>query len=127
MNTIAVAARSSATPLPATLSLGPVHLTVTSLARSTDWYERALGLRVHSREGGSPALGDGRTTVLVLVEDAQAQPAGRHAGLYHYALLYPSREELARATLRLIEQRVPVQGASDHGTHEAIYLPDPDG
>ena len=127
MNTTAVAARRSATPLPGTLSLGPVHLTVTNLAASTDWYERALGLRVHSREDGRAALGDGSTTVLVLVEDPQAQPAGRHAGLYHYALVYPSREELARATLRLIEQRTPVQGASDHGTHEAIYLPDPDG
>src|SRR4051794_1775195 len=127
MNTTAVAARSSATPLPGTLSLGPVHLTVTNLAHSTEWYERALGLRVHNRDGGSAALGDGRTTVLVLVEDPQAQPAAGHAGLYHYALLYPSRAELARATLRLIEQRTPVQGASDHGTHEAIYLPDPDG
>src|SRR3954451_4878532 len=127
MNTTAVAARRRATPLPGTLSLGPVHLTVTNRAASTGWYERALGLRVHSREDGSAALGDGSTTVLVLVEDPQAQPAGRHAGLYHYALLYPSREELARATLRLIEQRIPVQGASDHGTHEAIYLPDPDG
>src|SRR3954467_8785676 len=127
MNTTAVAARRSATPLPGTLSLGPVHLTVTNLAASTDWYERALGLRVHSREDGRAALGDGSTTVLVLVEDPPAQPAGGHAGLYHYALLYPSREELARATLRLIEQRTPVQGASDHGTHEAIYLPDPDG
>src|SRR3954469_4833656 len=127
MNTTAVAARRSATPLPGTLSLGPVHLTVTNLAASTDWYERALGLRVHSREDGRAALGDGSTTVLVLVEDPQAQPAAGHAGLYHYALLYPSRAELARATLRLIEQRTPVQGASDHGTHEAIYLPDPDG
>src|SRR3954447_17066112 len=127
MNTTAVAARRSATPLPDTLSLGPVHLTVTNLVRSTEWYERALGLRVHNRDGGNAALGDGRTTVLVLVEDRQAQPAGGHAGLYHYALLYPSREELARATLRLIEQRTPVQGMSDHGTHEAIYLPDPDG
>ena len=54
-------------------------------------------------------------------------PAGRHAGLYHYALLYPSREELARAALRLAATRTPIQGASDHRTHEAIYLPDPDG
>src|SRR3954447_7425983 len=127
MNTTAVAARRSATPLPDTLTLGPVHLTVTNLAASTDWYERALGLRVHSRDDGRAELGDGMTTVLVLVEDPQAQPAGRHAGLYHYALLYPSREELARATLRLVARRTPVQGASDHGTHEAIYLPDPDG
>jgi catechol 2,3-dioxygenase len=127
MNTIPVSTRRSAVPLPDSLTLGPVHLTVSNLDRSVEWYERALGLRTHSRDGGSAELGDGTETVLVLVEDPQAQPAGRHAGLYHYALLYPSREELARATVRLVAQRTPVQGASDHGTHEAIYLPDPDG
>jgi catechol 2,3-dioxygenase len=127
MSTITVQSSRSATPLPDNLSLGPVELTVPSLDRSVEWYETALGLRTHSRSDGRAELGDGSSTVLVLVEDADAQPAGRHAGLYHYALLYPSREELARATMRLIVQRVPVQGASDHGTHEAIYLPDPDG
>ena len=53
--------------------------------------------------------------------------AGRHAGLYHYALLYPTRKALAQAALRLVATRTPIQGASDHQTHEAIYLPDPDG
>src|SRR3954452_11106386 len=127
MTAPAITARPSTTPLPATLRLGPVHLTVTSLDRSIDWYETALGLHMHKREGDLADLGDGTTTTLVLVEDSHAQPAGRHAGLYHYALLYPSREELARATVRLIGLRTPIQGASDHGTHEAIYLPDPDG
>src|SRR4051812_14897710 len=125
MSTITVTSRRSATPLPDTLALGPVHLTVSNLERSLDWYGAALGLHVHGRDDGRAELGDGMTTVLVLVEDRQAQPAGRHAGLYHYALLYPSREELARAAMRLVAERTPVQGASDHGTHEAIYLPDP--
>src|SRR3954451_19703516 len=127
MNTITINSRQSATPLPSTLGLGAVALTVSNLGRSIDWYETHLGLHVHERAGGTASLGDGTRTVLVLVEDAEAQPAGRHAGLYHYALLYPSREELARATTRLIVSRTPIQGASDHGTHEAIYLPDPDG
>ena len=52
--------------------------------------------------------------------------AGRHADLYHYALLYPTREELARAAVRLARTRTPIQGASDHRTHEAIYLADAD-
>jgi catechol 2,3-dioxygenase len=52
---------------------------------------------------------------------------GDTRGLYHYALLHPSREELAHAALRLVATQTPMQGASDHGTHEAIYLPDPDG
>jgi catechol 2,3-dioxygenase len=114
-------------PLPASLELGPVHLTVSRLDRSVAWYQKALGLRVAGHEATRAALGDGTTTVLVLVEDALARPAGRHAGLYHYALLYPSREELARAAMRLASSRAPIDGASDHGTHEAIYLSDPDG
>jgi catechol 2,3-dioxygenase len=113
--------------LPAQLRLGPVHLTVADLDRSIDWYERSLALRLHGREDGRAELGDGSETVVVVEEDPEARPAGRHAGLYHYALLYPSREELARAALRLMETRTPVQGMSDHGTHEAIYLPDADG
>ncbi len=115
--------------LPAALRLGPVHLIVTDLERSVDWYERALGLRLHgqSKSEGTAELGDGVAPVLVLQEDPEARPAGRHAGLYHYALLFPSREELARAALRIAALRAPIQGASDHGTHEAIYLPDPDG
>jgi catechol 2,3-dioxygenase len=117
----------SAAVLPPTLSLGPVHLTVSDVDRSVAWYQRSLGLRVHRHDAGQAELGDGTETTLVLDEDPQARPAGRHAGLYHYALLYPSREELARAAIRLSKTETPIQGASDHGTHEAIYLPDPDG
>src|SRR3954453_19575730 len=127
--TVVSTGQPAATPLPATLALGPVHLTVSDLARSIEWYERALGLNLHSQDSDHAVaeLGDGDNAVLVLHEDRGARPAGRHAGLYHYALLYPSREELARALARLISYRVPIQGASDHGTHEAVYLPDPDG
>src|SRR3954471_710788 len=119
---------STATPvLPATLTLGAVHLTVSDLDRSVAWYQTSLGLRVHSHEPATASLGDGSQTVIVLHEDPQARPAGRHAGLYHYALLYPSREELARAAVRLSVTGTPIDGASDHRTHEAIYLSDPDG
>lgn len=113
--------------LPAALGLGAVHLIVADLDRSVAWYESALGLCVHRRDAGEAELGDGTDTVIVLREDPQARPPGRHAGLYHYALLYPSREELSRAAQRLALARTPVQGMSDHGTHEAIYLPDADG
>jgi catechol 2,3-dioxygenase len=109
--------------LPAGLQLGPVHLTVADLERSIAWYERALGLQ----SMGDGALGDGATPVIQLREDPDARPPDRHAGLYHYALLYPTREELARAATRLSETQTPVTGLSDHGTHEAIYLPDVDG
>jgi catechol 2,3-dioxygenase len=113
--------------LPAALRLGPVHLVVRDVARAVEWYEHALGLRVHARGEGTAELGDGHETVVRLEEDQDAIPAGRHAGLYHYALLYPSREALARAAVRLVATRTPIQGASDHETHEAIYLPDADG
>src|SRR3954447_1986521 len=118
---------ATAPTLPATLGLGAVRLTVSDVDRSVAFYQRALGLRVHRHDPTEAELGDGTTTTLVLSEDPQAGPAGgRHAGLYHYALLFPSREELARAALRLSATETPIQGASDHGTHEAIYLADPD-
>ena len=113
--------------LPATLTLGPVELTVADIDRSVAWYQRSLGLRVMASDVGTVALGDGDSPVVVLVEDPAARPAGRHAGLYHYALLYPSREELARAAIRLSVTATEIEGASDHRTHEAIYLSDPDG
>jgi catechol 2,3-dioxygenase len=105
---------------------GTVHLTVTDLDRSVGFYQDAIGLRLHDRENGSAAMGAGGDDLVVLEENAQARPHGRTAGLYHFALLHPSREELASALQRLALRRTPMQGASDHGVSEALYLPDPD-
>jgi catechol 2,3-dioxygenase len=118
---------TSTAALPATLRLGPVHLTITDLGRSIEFYERSIGLRAHRRGEGDAVLGAGGEDLLLLAEDPGARRAGRHAGLYHFALLHPSRLELARAAKRLIDTRTPVSGASDHNISEAIYLPDPDG
>jgi catechol 2,3-dioxygenase len=117
---------TTATPtLPDALRLGPVHLTVPDVARASEWYQRSLGLVASPGADGAVELGDGSEPVLVLHEDSDARPPNRReAGLYHYALLYPSRRELARAALRLGDTQTPIQGASDHRTHEAIYLPD---
>jgi catechol 2,3-dioxygenase len=115
------------TSLGAGTRVGPVELTVTDLDRSIGFYQDALGLKQHSRQDGTAALGAGGADLVVLAENPQARPAGRHAGLYHFALLHPSRLELSRAARRLAETRTPIQGASDHGVSEAIYLPDPDG
>ena len=104
-----------------------VHLTVTDLDRSVAFYQDTLGLRVHRREDPVAALGAGEEDLVVLHEEPGARPAGRHAGLFHFALLYPSREELARALQRLAATRTAISGASDHGVSEAIYLSDPDG
>ena len=112
--------------LPATLRLGPVHLTVSTLDGATAFYERALGLRVHDRDGRVATMGTGGEDVVVLVEEPGATPGGRHAGLYHYALRFEERRELARAVQRLAHTQTRIAAASDHGVSEAIYLRDPD-
>jgi len=112
--------------LPATLRLGAVHLIVTDLDRSVAFYQDSLGLRLHRRDGAVAALGAGADDLVVLHEEPAARPPGRHAGLFHFALLYPSRDELARAVQRLALTRTAISGASDHGVSEAIYLSDPD-
>lgn len=121
------AAESAAPLLPADLALGAVHLIVTDLDRSTSFYERSIGLRLRERDGDRALLGAGGDDLLVLHERADARPAGRHAGLYHFALLHPTRGDLGRAARRLTETGTPIEGASDHGISEAIYLSDPDG
>jgi len=115
------------TALPGSLRLGAAHLTVADLDRSVGFYQDVLGLRPHRREGGVAALGAGGEDLLVLHEEPGARPGGRSAGLFHFALLSPSRAELARAVQRLAATRTQVDGASDHGVSEAIYLRDPDG
>lgn len=113
--------------LPATLRLGTVHLTVRDLDRSVAYYQDVAGLRQHDRGDATAALGVGGEDVLVLHEDPLAREPGRHAGLFHVALLYPSRRELSRTVRRLAAGRLPISGASDHGVSEALYLRDPDG
>ena len=116
----------TAAVLPATLRLGPTHLTVSDVDGSIAFYERSLGLRLHRRDGDVAALGAGGEDLLVLHGRPGAALGGRHAGLYHFAMLFDSREELARAIVRLAESRTRIEGASDHGVSEAIYLRDPD-
>src|SRR5215211_204992 len=113
--------------LPAHLRLGPVRIAVTDLDRSVPFYEDSIGLQLQRREDGTAVMGAGDGDLVFLEERPGARPPGRHAGLYHFALLHPAREELARAAQRLLVTRTPISGASDHGISEAIYLPDPDG
>jgi catechol 2,3-dioxygenase len=107
--------------------LGGVALTVTDLERSIAFYAGVLGLQVQRREPGMVALGAGVEELVVLRENPTARRAGRESGIYHFALLFPTREDLARVAVRLAESRTPIDGASDHGVSEAIYLSDPDG
>jgi catechol 2,3-dioxygenase len=107
--------------------VGGFELTITNLERSVAFYTRVIGLRVHHRETGRAALGAGGEDLVTLHEDPNAPRPKREAGIYHFALLFASREELARAALRIAATGTAIDGASDHGVSEAIYLPDPDG
>lgn len=116
-----------AAPLAAHARLGVTRLAVTDLARSIPFYRDGLGLQHLGTDDGIARMGVGDTTVLELEAAPDARRPGRHAGLFHVALLYPSRLELARVGKRLIERGLQIDGASDHGSHEAFYLADPDG
>jgi len=107
-------------------TVGAVHLTVADLARSIEYYESAIGLRVLSREDGVARLGAGDEELLVLYEEPGAQPVRGHTGLFHFALLLPTQEDLARWLVHAASTRVPLSGMSDHMVSESIYLRDPD-
>jgi catechol 2,3-dioxygenase len=114
-------------PLPATTAMGPVHLTVADLERSLGFYRGSLGLDVLEQDAGRASLGAGATELLGIVEEPGAQPAPRHTGLFHFALLVPARADLARWLAHAARERIPLAGMSDHYVSEAIYLADPDG
>lgn len=112
--------------------IGHVHLHVADLERSLGFYRDVLGFEVTARYGDSAVFlsAGGYHHHIGLNtwagKGAEPPPKG-HSGLYHFAILFPSRKELASVLKRLIEAKYPITGASDHGVSEAIYLDDPDG
>jgi catechol 2,3-dioxygenase len=115
--------------IAAETGMGPVHLTVASLARSLDYYRTAIGLEVLSGDESAPsaALGCGGRELLVLDEVPNAAPSDGYTGLFHFALLLPERHDLAGWLAHAARDRVPMTGMSDHFVSEALYLRDPDG
>src|SRR5437588_8339458 len=113
-------------PLPAETSMGPVHLTVSDLHRSLDYYRSVVGLDMLEQGAGRASLGADSTELLGLVEEADAEPSDGYTGLYHFALLVPDRPSLARWLAHAVRERVPLTRLSDHYVSEAIYLRDPD-
>jgi catechol 2,3-dioxygenase len=109
-------------------TVGAVRLAVADLDRVREFYERVVGLRTLEQGGNLARLGaDGTPVVeLVGVSDAPPRPGGT-TGLFHLAILLPSRVELARSVRRLGEAGWPLAGASDHLVSEALYLADPEG
>lgn len=114
------------------VQIGHVHLTVSDLDLSMAFYCKLLGFEVTSRYGKSAVfLSAGGYHHHIALNTWQGvgatpPPAG-HTGLYHFAILYPSRKELASTLKRLMDAEYPITGTADHGVSEAIYLNDPDG
>jgi catechol 2,3-dioxygenase len=115
--------------LPVDAHIGQVSLTVRDLDRSLLFYREVLGFEEARRDGRVSSLAaPGGKVIIELHErtDAIARPR-RSTGLYHFAILVPSRAALGRSLRRLAERRWPISGASDHLVSEALYLNDPDG
>ncbi len=118
-------------PIDPGTRIGHVHLKVSNLERSTKFYTEVLGFDVTTHYGSSAVFlsagGYHHHIGLNTWESAGGSPAPDNStGLYHFAILLPSRKALAQAVRRLVEHNWPIDGASDHGVSEAIYLQDPD-
>jgi len=112
--------------------IGHVHLTVSDLDRALSFYRDVLGFDITARYGADAVfLSAGGYHHHIGLNTWQSRggspPAPGTTGLFHVAIRYPTRPTLADALRRLVEARVPLEGASDHGVSEALYLADPDG
>lgn len=118
--------------IPALTRIGHVHLKVADLDRSLKFYRDLLGFEVTTMYGDQAAFisagGYHHHIGLNTWHSKGAPPAtGNGVGLYHTAILYPTRKDLALILERLRRANYPLSGASDHGVSEALYLNDPDG
>ena len=118
-------------PLDPRVRIGHVHLKVADLERAIGFYRDVLGFDVMQRFGRNAAFlsagGYHHHIGLNTWESAGGSPPPQRAtGLYHVAILYPTRAALGGALRRILDANVPLEGAADHGVSEAIYLRDPD-
>jgi catechol 2,3-dioxygenase len=118
-------------PIDPGVRIGHVHLKVSDLNRSLAFYSGVLGFQITQRMGNSAAFisagGYHHHIGLNTWESlGGSPPPANSTGLYHVAILYPTRALLADALRRLISSRIPLEGAADHGVSEALYLRDPD-
>ena len=105
---------------------GHVHLSVADLDRQVEFYRQVIGLKLHWREGATAGLGVGNQDLLRLTKVRGARRVRGTTGLYHFAILLPSRRELARAIGRLYSLRYP-NYPTDHVMTKTTYLDDPEG
>jgi catechol 2,3-dioxygenase len=123
-------ASNISSPIDPGVRIGHVHLKVADIDRALDFYIGVLGFELTQRMPGAAFMSAGGYHHHIAVntwESEGAQPPPPHrAGLYHLAILYPTRPLLADALRRLLKANIPLTGASDHGVSEALYLNDPD-
>jgi catechol 2,3-dioxygenase len=115
--------------LPGNVSIGSVALRVSDLDRAVAFYRDQLGLVIGQQHGDTVQLhtrGGGPIVALTSMPNTRVRPHGV-VGLYHFALLFPSRRELGKVLLHMFEARWAFHGFADHGVSEAAYLSDPDG
>jgi catechol 2,3-dioxygenase len=114
--------------LPARTTMGPVRLIAAQTELLSPYYERAIGLSPLATDEDSIVLGAGERPLVELLSrpDAPPRPPGT-TGLFHLAILVPSRADLARAVRRAVDAGARFTGASDHIVSEALYLRDPEG
>lgn len=118
---------AAARVLPADTTLGAATLSVADLDRSVSFYSQVIGFKLLDRTGDYAVMGvDSPVIILKHKPGAVRQPAFS-TGLYHVAILLPSRVDLAHAIMHLAQIRYPMEGYSDHNVSEAFYLADPDG
>ncbi len=114
------------------IDIGHVHLKVADIERSLAFYSGVLGFEVMQRWGDQAAFlaaGDYHHHIGLNTWQSKGAPPPppRTTGLFHFAIRYPDRRALADAVRRVVDAGIPLDGASDHGVSEAIYLRDPDG
>lgn len=111
--------------------IGHIHLKVSDIDRSIKFYRDVLGFDIQSKLPGAVFLSAGgyhhHIGINIWAGKDAKKPAPNTTGLYHFAILYPTRQELAKALQRLLDNNYPIDGFADHGVSEAIYLEDPDG
>lgn len=107
--------------------LGHVALNVRNLELQSLFYQQVLGLQILTESQNQIDLGVGESTLVRLIQIAQDGDASHSYGLYHLAIVLPSREDLGTIFRHFIDNKIPLQGASDHGYSEAIYLADTEG
>ncbi|MGQ7594941.1 VOC family protein [Streptococcus suis] len=107
--------------------LGHVALNVRNLELQSLFYQQVLGLQVLSQSPNQIDLGVGKNILIRLIQTEQKGEVSHNYGLYHLAIVLPSREDLGTIFRHFIDNKVPLQGASDHGYSEAIYLADTEG